>query len=116
MALDAQRMRRGEDLLARDVGVADDAVLGARGAALPFVPVGEADGEIGAGPVKCSDRKRLPFSQSRRVCRAALCAVQAATGSGWSTREAAKIASASFATATSCASPGNTRPAQEAVG
>jgi hypothetical protein len=43
-------MRRGEDLFGRDVRVAGDAVLGGRGAALPFMAVGEPDGQVGAGP------------------------------------------------------------------
>jgi hypothetical protein len=43
-------MRRGEDFLGRDVGVAGDAVLGGRGAAFPFMAVGEPDRQIGAGP------------------------------------------------------------------
>ena len=42
-------MRRGEDFLGRDVGVAGDAVLGGRGAAFPFMAVGEADRQVGAG-------------------------------------------------------------------
>ena len=41
-------MRRGEDFLGRDVGIAGDAVLGGRGAAFPFVAVGETDRQIGA--------------------------------------------------------------------
>ena len=41
-------MRRGEDFLGRDVGVAGDAVLGGRGAAFPFMAVGEPDRQIRA--------------------------------------------------------------------
>ena len=48
MTLDAPRMRRGEHFLGRDVGVAGDAVLGGRGAALPFMAVGQPDRQIGA--------------------------------------------------------------------
>ncbi len=43
-------MRRGEDFLGRDIGVAGDAVLGGGGAAFPFMAVGEPDREIGARP------------------------------------------------------------------
>ena len=50
MAADAPAMRRGEDFLGRDVGVAGDAVLGGRGAAFPFVAVGKTDRQVGAGP------------------------------------------------------------------
>ena len=50
MAARLAGMRRGEDFLGRDVGVAGDAVLRGRGAALPFMAVGEADREVGAGP------------------------------------------------------------------
>ena len=50
MPVDPAGMRRGEDLLGRDVGVAGDAVLGGRGAAFPFVTVGQPDREIGARP------------------------------------------------------------------
>ena len=50
MPVDPPRMRRGEHFLGRDVGVAGDAVLGGRGAALPFMAVGQANGEVGAGP------------------------------------------------------------------
>ena len=50
MALDPLRMWRREDFLGRNIGVAGDAVVGGRGAALPFMVVGEANGEIGAGP------------------------------------------------------------------
>src|SRR3954465_12698911 len=48
MAGDAPAMRGGEDLLGRDVGVAGDAVLGGGSAALPFMAIGEADGEVHA--------------------------------------------------------------------
>ena len=49
MAADAPAMRRGEDFLGRNVGVAGDAVPGGRGAAFPFVAVGKTDGQVGAG-------------------------------------------------------------------
>ncbi len=42
-------MRRGEDFLGRDVGVAGDTVLGRGRAALPFMAVSEANGEVDAG-------------------------------------------------------------------
>ena len=48
MAADAPAMRRGEDFLGRDIGVAGDAVLRGRGAALPFVAVGKTDRKVGA--------------------------------------------------------------------
>ena len=41
-------MRRGEDFLGRDVGVAGDAVPGGRRTAFPFVAVGKPDRQIGA--------------------------------------------------------------------
>ena len=44
------RVRRGEHLLGRDIGIAGDAVLGGRRAALPFMFVGEADRQVGARP------------------------------------------------------------------
>jgi hypothetical protein len=47
-ALDAPGMRGGEHFLGRDIGIAEHAVLGNRGAAMPFVIVGEPDGEVGA--------------------------------------------------------------------
>ena len=50
MPADAPAMRRGEDFLGRDVGVAGDAVLGRRRAAFPFVAVGETDREVRARP------------------------------------------------------------------
>ena len=50
MAFDPPRMWRRKNFLGRDVGVAGDAVVGGRGAALPFMTVGKAYGEIGAGP------------------------------------------------------------------
>ncbi len=50
MAVDPARMRRGEDLLGRDVRIAGDPVLGRRRAALPVVAVGEPDGQIRARP------------------------------------------------------------------
>ena len=50
MAADAPAMRRGEDFLGRDIGVAGDAVPGGRGAAFPFVAVGKPDRQVGAGP------------------------------------------------------------------
>src|SRR3954453_10156692 len=48
MAVDPPAMRRSEDLFGRNVGVTADAVLGERGAALPFMAVGEPDREVGA--------------------------------------------------------------------
>ena len=81
-AVDAPRMRRGEDLLGRDVGIAGDAVLGGRGAALPFMTVGEADGEIGAGAGIMQRVKRWPFSHSVRLRSAALCVCPGRDGIG----------------------------------
>ena len=65
---------RGEDLLGRDVRIADDAVLRRRGAALPLVAVGEPDGEIRSrtGIVQGVKFPRVqPFraSAQRRVMR-----------------------------------------------
>ena len=48
MPADAPAMRRGEDFLGRDVGVAGDAVPGGRGAAFPLVAVGEPDCQVRA--------------------------------------------------------------------
>ena len=55
MAADAPAMRRGEDFLGRNVGVAGDAIPGGRGAAFPFVAVGKTDRQIraGAGIFQC---------------------------------------------------------------
>src|SRR3546814_13483134 len=53
------------------------------------------------GPVKCRAEKRSPFIHEERLARFALCCAQADTGSATSTREAAKIASASLKTASS---------------
>ncbi len=50
-ALDAQRVRRGEYLFGRDVGIAGDAVLGGGFASEPFMAIGQAECEVGAGPV-----------------------------------------------------------------
>ena len=47
MPADAPAMRRGEDFLGRDIGVAGDAVLGGRRTAFPFMAVGQSNGEIG---------------------------------------------------------------------
>ena len=48
-------MRRREHLLAGDIRVADDAVLGGFGTAKPEVAVGKADAEVraGTGEVEC---------------------------------------------------------------
>ena len=64
------------------------------------------------GPRKCSAWNRSPFRSAVRACSAALCPAQAATGSGWSTRDAAKIASHSRATASASGRSGNMRRAQ----
>ena len=118
MPVDAPGVRRGEDLFGRDVRIAGDAVLGGRGAALPFMAVGKSDRQVRARPGIMQRVKPVPFSHSVRLRSAALCAAQAATGSSMSTREAAKIASASFATATPSSSPGNTclRPGHAGIG
>ena len=50
MPADSAAMRRGEDFFGRDVGIADDAVPGGRGAADPFMAVGKTDREIHARP------------------------------------------------------------------
>ena len=117
-AVDAQRVRRGEHFLGRDVGIAGDAVLGRRRAALPFDGrrPGRRSGRC-PGPVKCSAGKRLPFSQlGARVQRRHCAPPRRRPDRRRSTREAAKIASASLRTATSSASSGNTCLAQAGVG
>jgi len=42
-------VRRGEHFFGRNIGVADDAVVGGGGAAYPFMAIGEPDRQIGAG-------------------------------------------------------------------
>ena len=59
MAGDAVLVRRGEHLFRRDVRIADDAVLGRRGAAFPLMVVGEADGQVGAGTDEAQRRIAL---------------------------------------------------------
>ena len=46
MTVDLPAMRRGEDFLSRDIGIADDAVPGDRRAAHPFVAVGKPDHQV----------------------------------------------------------------------
>ena len=67
------------------------------------------------GPEYFSAWKRWPFSHSVRSRSFALCASQFATAPSLSTREAEKIASASFAIATSSGSSGKTCFAQEVL-
>ena len=119
MAVDAPCMRRGEDLLGRDVRIAGDAVLGRRGAALPFVAVGKPDRQVGARPGIVQRREsRWPFSQ----LRAAACSARIVRRPGRdrivADRPARRRRSPrrSLATATSSASPGKTCFAQDAVG
>ena len=97
-----KRMRRGEDLFRRNVRVAGHAVFRRRGAAMPFMSVGETHRQIGAGTCEMQRCRSV-----RRSARWSVSSVphyaraQAATGSSRSTREAAKIASASLRTASS---------------
>ena len=49
MPVDPPGVRRGEDLLGRNVGIAGDAVVGGGGAAFPFVAIGKPDRQVGAG-------------------------------------------------------------------
>src|ERR1700761_3600760 len=60
MAVDPPRMRRGEDFLGGDVGVAGDAVFRSRTAALPFMPVGKSNREVGAGSGEMQRSETLP--------------------------------------------------------
>ena len=68
------RMRRGEDFLGRDIGVAGDAVLGGRGAALPFMAIGKTDRQIGARAGNNAARGNAGRSASRCRSRNAHCA------------------------------------------
>ena len=51
MAADAPAMRRGEDFLGRNIGVAGDPVLRRRSAALPFMAIGKPDERLTIGAI-----------------------------------------------------------------
>src|ERR1700761_2934789 len=53
-------MRRGENFFRRNIRIAGDAVLGRGAAALPFMPVGKTDREVGAGSGKMQRAESLP--------------------------------------------------------
>src|SRR3984885_8412402 len=53
-------MRRGENFFRRNIRIAGDAVLGRGAAALPFMPVGKTDREVGARSGKMQRAESLP--------------------------------------------------------
>src|ERR1700733_12704704 len=60
MAADTPGVRRGEDLFGRNVRVAGNTIFRSRGAALPFMPVGKANREIGVRTGIMKRAKSLP--------------------------------------------------------
>src|ERR1700722_3974923 len=53
-------MRRGENLFRRNIRITGDALLGRGATALPLMPVGKADREVGAGSGKMQRAESLP--------------------------------------------------------
>src|ERR1700733_5183820 len=60
VTVDPLGMRRGEDLFGRNIRIAGNAVLCRRAAALPLMPVGKTDREVGARSGKMQRAESLP--------------------------------------------------------
>src|ERR1700733_6153459 len=60
MAADTPGVRRGKNLLGRNVRVAGNAIFCGRSAALPFMPVGKANRQIGTRSAIMKRAKSLP--------------------------------------------------------
>ena len=116
MAVDPARMRGGEDLFGRDVGIADDAVLRRGGAALPLVAVGEPDREISSRTGIVQGVKFPRVQPFRALAQRSVMRIPGRNRIVVVDAEAEKIASASLPTATSSSSPGKTRFAHDALG
>lgn len=83
---------------------------------MPFVAVRQPDGKVGAGAGEMERGEALLVQPGRTPVQIGIVLFQAAIGSPTSTREAAKMAFASFSTATASGSSGNICFAQEGFG
>src|SRR5258708_427212 len=60
VTMDPFGMRRGEYFFRRNIRIAGNAVLGCGAAALPLMPVGKTDREVGTGSGKMQRAESLP--------------------------------------------------------